>query len=313
MAYNSAAYCSGILGPGQIQNQIADVQGSGLTTVILWALHIGRTSIPEQQYGDLIFNDFPQGLLVSGGKFNPGNSTAIAAWPTQVAQLKQGGSVSKIFISVGGAPPWVEDFTTLAHMFKNGMAETVTANIGELQAAFTFDGTCVIDGFDIDCEEGFDQSTVVQFCEILFRYGFEVTFCPFDRADWWQGCMQALWSQGMQVSWWNLQCYAGGHDNRDNLSTWLDALAGVVGEPAASSYLVPGLAVAGANDTWDGQCPTGANSICTTAAGWSNLGLPGAFVWKYDSIVANPTLCSGNSKLAAYVAAINDGLSNNCR
>lgn len=309
--YNSAAYCSGDLGPGNIASHIADIQNSGLTTAILWAMHIGRPSVQGQQYGDLVFNDMPN-LIVSGGKFNPTNSSAIAAWPAQVAQLKQQGSVSKLFFSFGGAVPWVQDFTTVQYMLTNGMAGVLEENIAALKTAFTIDGTCAIDGFDIDCEEDVDASTIVGFCQILFRQGFEVTFCPFWDPETWQGYMQTLWDQGMKVSWWNLQCYAGGNPNRGNLSPWIAALAAVVGKETAPSYLMPGLAVAGAQDTNDGQCPTGNNSICTTFATWNGLGLPGGFLWTYDWILKSPTLCSGQNKLSAYVAAINDGLNNNC-
>jgi hypothetical protein len=309
--YDSAAYCSGNLGPGNIASHIADIQGSGLVTAILWAVHVGRPSIAGQQYGDLIFNDMPN-LFVSAGKFNPNNDPAIAAWPAQVAQLKQQGSVRRVLFSFGGAVPWVEDFTTIQYMLQNGMAGVITENIAALKAAFTFDGVCVIDGFDIDNEEDVDASTIVQFCQILFQQGFTVTFCPFQDPGLWQGYMQTLWDQGMKVSAWNLQCYAGGHWNRSNLAPWIAALAAVVGNEAAPSYLLPGLAVAGAQDTNDGQCPTGNNSICTTFATWSSLGLPGGFLWTYDWIIASPTLCSGQNKLSAYVAAINDGLNNDC-
>lgn len=308
MAYNSAAYCSGDLGPGNIQNRISDIQGSGLTTAILWAVHIGRPEISGQKYGDLIFNNYPDDLFVSAGKFDPNDVSTIAAWPGQVAQLKQNSSVSKIFFSIGG---WgVKDFETIQFMLNNGMSDKLTANLKALQTAFTVNGTCVIDGFDLDCEEYVDQSTIVGFCRIVFGLGFAVTFCPYMNQEFWQGSMQTLWNDGHKVSWWNLQCYAGGGGNRTDLSPWIAALAAVVGKEAAPSYLVPGLAVAGSES--DGQCPTGQDSICTTFAGWSGLGLPGGFLWMYDSIVANPGACGGQANLASYVSAINNGLSNNC-
>jgi len=307
MAYNSAAYCSGVLGPGSIQNYISNVQGSGLTTVILWAMHIGRPQISGQQYGDFIFNDMPN-LFVSNGTFNPNNDPAIAAWPAQVAQLKQNSSVGKIFFSIGG---WgVQDFTTIQYMLNNGMADVLSANLQAMMAAFTFNGVCVIDGIDLDCEESVDQSTITGFCALVFQAGLAVTFCPYMNVSFWQQCMQTLWNDGQKVSWWNLQCYAGGGGNRYDLTPWLGALAAVVGKAAAPSYLVPGLAVAGSES--DGQCPTGDNSICTTFAGWSSIGLPGGFLWNYDNIVKDTGVCSGPSDLAAYVAAINDGLNNNC-
>ena len=94
MAYNNAAYVWNMGGPGQLKNYIADIQGSGLTTVILFGLHIGRKldALPAMKVGDLMYNDYAAdpahgilrgNLLVSEGKFNPNNDAAIAAWPAQ--------------------------------------------------------------------------------------------------------------------------------------------------------------------------------------------------------------------------------------
>jgi hypothetical protein len=312
MAHNTAAYIWNEGGPGSIEKHIADIQASGLRTVILIALHVGRkmSEYPDMKIGDLIYNDYPQNLLVSGGVFNPNKSPAIAAWPKQIAQLKDRGSVSKVFISVGGDERFVYDFRTIQKMFADGMAGTLKDNIAALKTAFTINGICAIDGFDIDCEEDVEQSTVVQFCQLLFQQGFEVTFCPFTIADWWQGCMQTLWDQGHKVSWWNLQCYSGGNDNRNHLTAWINALSAVVYPQAPESFLVPGLAVEGVEDTGDGQCPTGPQSFWTTFRGWNNPRLTGGFLWKYDALVKNPNLCSGQNHLSAYVQAINNALDN---
>jgi len=311
-AHNTAAYCSGDLGPGNIQNYIPNIQQSGLTTAILWALHIGRPSVQGQQYGDLIFNGAP--LFISNGTFNPGGNPDIAAWPGQIAQLKQEGSnVSQIFFSIGGANPPVYDFTSIQYMLNHGLTQVLIDNFTALRTAFTVDGSCVIDGFDLDCEESVDSSVIVQFSQILFQLGFKVTFCPYTNQLFWQSAMQSLWNQGMKVSWWNLQCYAGGYGNRDDLQSWIDTLAQVVGKTAAPSYLMPGLAVQGTPGEGDGQCPTGEGGICSTFAGWSQFGLPGGFLWMYDYIVQQPPpTCPGPADLAACVTAINDGLNNNC-
>ncbi len=48
--------------------------------------------------------------------------------------------------------------------------------------------------------------------------------------------MQTLWDKGMKVSWWNLQCYAGGSGNRKPISQpWIDALGKVVGKAKAAA------------------------------------------------------------------------------
>lgn len=57
---NLAAYCSGDFGPGITNECIADAQQSGFTTLILWAMHIGRAgdlnnsncqAVPGQSWG----------------------------------------------------------------------------------------------------------------------------------------------------------------------------------------------------------------------------------------------------------------------
>jgi len=311
MAYNTAAYAGDVAGPGQLQDHVADIQASGLTTVILFALHVGRkmTEYPTMQVGDLIYNHFPQNLIVRGGKFKPNNSPAIAAWPAQVARLKQQGSVTKVFVALGGACPPIYDFTTIQNMFNTGQAGTLKDNIVALKNAFTVNGVCAIDGFDFDCEEpDIDLQTFLVFSRLLFGLGFEVTFCPFASISDWQDRMQALWDQGMKVSWWNLQCYSGGSDNPGRLPEWIEALAKVVGKQAAPSYLVPGIAAAGADDAYPDLCPTGQDSVWSTFRGWNNPRLAGGFLWTYDALAAKPTLCGGQNNLAAYVKAINGAL-----
>jgi hypothetical protein len=326
MAHNTAAYLGDEGAPGSIQKHIADIQASGLTTVILIALHVGRKmkKYPDMNIGDLMYNHYPDGLLVSGGKFNPKNNSAIAVWPGQVAQLKQQGSVRKVFISVGGQGGYnqerdVFDFRTIQKMFTEGKEGILRDNIAALKAAFTINRVCAIDGFDIDCEEKdvgepgekVDENTIVKFCQILFEHEFAVTFCPYESDTWWRDCMQKLWKQGHKVSWWNLQCYAGGSGNQDDLSPWYRALSAVVYPQAPASFLVPGLAVKSAKDVLpetDRLCPTGPKSFYTTFRGLNNPRLAGGFLWNYDALVGQSTVCSGQNHLSAYVQAITGAL-----
>ena len=299
-SYESACYCSGDLGPGTITSDSIDtIRLSGLTTVILWAVHIGRPQISGQQYGDLIFNNAPD-LFVSQGKFNPGSSSAIAAWPGQIAQLMQAPSkVSKILFSIGG---WgVEDFTSIQYMLGHGLKKVLVENFAVLRSAFPS-----VAGIDLDCEEDVLRDVIVAFSEILFEAGFFVTFCPYINPSYWRDCMHALWQGGKKISWWNLQCYAGGNYNRSDLTPWLDALGSVVPKGMAASYLMPGLAVQGTES--DGQCPNGPGGMQATFAAMSDPSLRGGFLWNFDGIVANTTPCPGGSGLADYVGAITAGL-----
>ena len=319
---NVAAYCSAAFGPGIAQTLISETQQSGFTTIILWAMHIGRagdvnkqncTAIPGQSWGELVFND-GNIRITNGDTFNPDNDPTIAAWPGEIAQLKQNGSsVTKIFVSIGGWLKYVCDFRTIEYMLENNMADVLKTNFQTLRTAFTINGQCVIDGIDLDNEEPVKASTITAFSEILFDLGFDVTFCPFSDPTEWQGYMQTLWNEGNKVSWWNLQCYSGGDGNLANLQPWIDALSAVVGSEQAASYLVAGLAVQGATDSSPQQCPTGQGGICESLASVSKVGLGGGFVWKYDSILSNTQPCSGSIPTAAdYAKAIQDGLANNC-
>ncbi len=324
MAYNSVAYVWNMGGPGELQNYIADIQGSGLTTVILFGIHIGRKldALPAMKVGDLMYNDYAAdpahgilrgNLLVSEGKFNPNNDPAIAAWPAQVAQLKKRGSVSKVFISIGGASQWVYDFRVIESMLsKPDSAALLKANFQALKEALTVGGVCAIDGFDIDNEESVSADTVVKFCTMLFEQKFEVTFCPYSGPSDWQDYMQRLLKDGHEVSWWNLQCYAGGSANLDKrqFQLWIDALDAVVGKKrAAASYLVPGFAVKSADDVdpkSDCLCP---DQVEATLAGWKNRDLAGAFFWKYDALtLSNSGRCGGTNSLAYYLQAVEQGL-----
>jgi hypothetical protein len=318
MPYNSVTYIREAGGPGELEKHVADLQGSGVTTVIVGMLHVGypRDKDPGMELGDFVYNDYPQGLLVRAGKFNPNGSQAIKEWPAQLARLKQQGSVQNVFLVVGSPPEYWPDFGTMQTMFAEGKADLLRQNLVALKEALTIDGRCAIDGFDIDCEESLDQGiqdTVVRFCKMVFGLGFKVTFCPYQTGNesWWQNCMQTLWDQGMKVSWWNLQCYSGGSSNRDNLQPWIDALGKVVGGDGAA-YLVPGLAPAGEDDVGgDVHCPSGPSSFESIAAGWKNPKLAGMFLWRYDplGLAKNHALCDGQNYLKNYVKAINDGLS----
>ncbi|WP_041523716.1 glycoside hydrolase family 18 protein [Gilvimarinus agarilyticus] len=317
-AVNIAAYCSGDFGPGKCKTHIQDVQQSGLTTIILWSMHLGRAgdvnpsgcqAIAGQSWGELVFNDGDI-RIVDDETFNPNNDPEVADWPHDLLQMKQNGShVSKIFISIGG---WrVCDFQTIEYMLEHGMQDVLRRNFQTLRDAFTIDGQCLIDGIDLDNEEPVKANTITEFSQMLFELGFEVTFCPYSNPVQWQGYMQTLWDKGYKVSWWNLQCYSGGAENLDpdELERWVDALSQVVGKGRGAAYLVAGLAVRGANDSNPQECPFGLGGVCESLASVSQYSLAGGFLWKYDSVLSNAQPCSGVvPHMSDYTGAIREGL-----
>ena len=80
-SHELAAFGLSELRPGEIINATKRIIESGLTTVILGLLHIGRPmkQFPKMVYGDLIYNDYDISLLVSEGKFS--RSIASSASP----------------------------------------------------------------------------------------------------------------------------------------------------------------------------------------------------------------------------------------
>ena len=76
MPYNSVAYVREAGGPGELQKHVTDIQGSGLTTVMLAMLHIGdpemlhpadpKKDTKTMELGDFIYNDYPANLIVRG-------------------------------------------------------------------------------------------------------------------------------------------------------------------------------------------------------------------------------------------------------
>ena len=308
-----AAYCLGKLGPGEIEKYSGFVRKSGLTVPILGFLHIGRPDI-GQSYGDLIYNGYEDGLLVSNGQVNPRNRPEIVAWPKQVAQLKQDSSVRKIFLSIGGQGyDNIFDFRTIEYMLNNGLAGVLEMNFGMLRGMFrTETGDYAVDGIDLDCEEDVDPETIVSFSKMLFDLGFEVTFGPYRYMSFWKECMQQLWTKGHKVSWWNLQFFDGGYNNRPNIRLWLQSLADVVGNDAPGSYLMAGVAAQGAGQA-NGQCPTGGGGVEESFANWRemDLDLRGGFLWNYDVINENSgkSPCGDASAgLRDYVQAVTRGL-----
>jgi hypothetical protein len=44
----------------------------------------------------------------------------------------------------------------------------------------------------------------------MIEMGFDITFCPYERQDFWVAMMKRiLVSYPNRVKWWNLQCYDG--------------------------------------------------------------------------------------------------------
>jgi hypothetical protein len=272
------------------QAVIDDLKGSGFTTVVAWALHVSST-------GDLIFND---PTIVSNGQY-----VGDPAWPGLLAQLKQGQtSVNRLLFSIGG---WgVQDFPNIQSLIQSqgtGPTSILYKNFAALKAAIP-----TIDGIDLDDETLYDETTTVQFCQMLAELGYSVTFCPYTNTSFWVDCLSQLnASNPGLVTGFNLQCYAGGASNTPG--PWIDAIAEQMGPDfPASTFVFPGLWCRNGNDCASGECPDGISERFTA---WKSSGIDGGFIWLYDDILhcENSGICPGPMNAAAYAGAIVKGLS----
>lgn len=274
---------------------VAAITGSKLTTPILALFHVNCStetcpngqSPPGSQDGDITFNDT---LIVRGGQY-VGDST----WPGIIKSLRAG-QVTRIFASFGGYG--VPDYQRIGEI----MAKYGTGSTSPLYQNFAcLKQTLGIDGIDFDDEDSYDQDTVVQFAKMLLGMGLEVTFCPYTMQSFWSGCIQALGTDN--VSWLNLQCYAGGKSN--NPGDWtgirVPVVAGVCANCCCPDTTCSSQQVNDAYSLWT----TGKGSVSSDC--WEGqvngpANLAGGFIWTYADIADN---------LPAYVDAMDAGLQGN--
>ncbi|MDB5071574.1 MAG: hypothetical protein JWM87_2685 [Candidatus Eremiobacteraeota bacterium] len=249
--------------------QLAQVQSSGFTTVILWALHI-------DEQGFLYYNDT---LIASNGVF----SATYAYLPDLLNALKESSSsVTTILFSIGG---WgVGDFENAKTLLATPDGkQALWRNFQALTAALP------IDGFDFDMEQTYDVTTLVTLTRFLSYNGMIVTYCPYtEQDDVWNPALTQVytWDQQQEtpqpqtVQWWNLQCYAGGGGNIP--ATWVADIPAQttsgVADPAA--FVIPGY-----------DAGQGAASIQNTFAGLvsNDKGINGGFIWNSSEIFDSGT------------------------
>jgi hypothetical protein len=284
--YNVALYGSGLFGrniPALNAQQLTAVQGSGFTTVVLWALHVDAA-------GDFNYNNTP---LVVGGNF----TNQFSYLPALLNQLKEGGTVNQILFSIGG---WgVGDFDNIKALLADATGAGKVTLIENFNALVT---ALPIDGFDFDLEPTDHvytpyADTVAGLSVLLAQTGNGlVTYCPYEHSDFWLGCVVAAYQQNQNqpaVNWFNLQCYAGGGGNDPN--QWVTDVSNVAsqcGIDNPKAFIVPGY------DAGDGP-----SSICQN---FPTLKVEGGFIWNSSEIFA------GSSPPSAYAQAITNGLQNKC-
>jgi hypothetical protein len=295
-AYPIAIYGNGLFQDGYPDPPISyDAQAqqlnAGITTVILWSIHIHAG-------GDLYLNDT---LFVSGGQIQyatDGKSGVNPDFPKLISNLMSGGSVRDLLVSVGA---WgtTSDFSAWL-----AARDQVKTNLGVLQSTFGVTGV----DFDYESEDGYtgaDQSMIVALTLDVGSLGLFATYCPYTATDFWTGCLTDVYQQNNQqqiVKWMNLQCYAGGGGNSP--TDWAQAVQSApdTGVTDAYAFIVPGYAVLGA----DGAEPA---SLEQTFAGLAGTGITGGFLWNSGGIWSTEASEGSGAPLPSdYAQAITNGL-----
>lgn len=299
-----ALYVQGDIYPSQgndPQAVVNAITGSKLTTPILGLCHVNCSEATCPNCGspagsmdaDLTFNDT---LIV---RCNRSTDNCVSqyvgdpTWPGIVQSLRAG-QVTKIYASFGGYG--VADYERIGKLiakYGTGPTSPLYKNFACLKT------TLGIDGIDFDDEDSYDQDTVVQFAQMLIGLGYEVTFCPYGDQSFWSGCIQALGAQN--VSWLNLQCYAGGLYNNPGYWTnmGVPVVAGVCADCCCPQTTCSAEQVQEVFALWT----TGKGSVSSGCWGGSISGatnLAGGFIWTYHAI---------EDDLTDYVDGMADGLS----
>jgi len=247
---------TGIFGGGPLYinaaNNIAELQNSGFTEVIVWSVEV-KTN------GDLNLNgEFP--LTSNGAYIGDQTHPDFAA---NMASLKEG-TVKRITFSIGSSNfgDW-QDIKALVNSQGTGMDSILYKDFAALKAAIP-----ALDAIDFDDENSFDAATTIAFGVMLGNLGYKVNPDAFNNSSYWQNVVAQINSQlPGTVDGVHLQAYAGGSGNNP-----------CVGWNFGDVPVWPGL--------WDlVDTPAQVQSIMS---GWnSQCGITGGFMWLYDDFVGN--------------------------
>jgi hypothetical protein len=280
---NAILYGSGLFGrnvPATNNMQLAAIQQSGFTTIILWTLHVDAD-------GTLVYNDT---VIVRDGEFSP----TYLYLPDLVTQLTSSSSVSNVLFSIGSGG--VNDFTNVNNLLQTSDGKrTLIRNFSALSSALP------IQGYDFDDEDYFVLPTntalgpVVELTSILAGNGdMIVTWCPYNNQHFWNAALSLVYQNDIRqsVQWWNLQCYSGGGGN--DPGSWAKLLPTDAGVIVPAAFIVPGLDTSG-----------GTAAVETQFAAWStsDKGIDSGFIWNSSGIF------NSGSTPNAYAKAIANGLS----
>jgi len=254
-------------------DKVQDLKQSGLTTLILFTIHINAD-------GSMNFNDTPI-INASGEYIGPEN------WPATVRAHRQGeSSIERIEICVGawGSPSY-DNITKLMAEFGQSAANPLYKGwhtLKELTGA---------DAINHDDEKTFDVDATTEFILMTEKLGYKHTFVPFNHLnDFWKPLFDNVEAArpGL-IDRVYVQCYDGGAPNQYLLNRW-----NVFGNIKVSMGL------------W-AQRPDGSKD--TPADFYEKLNenarfIDGGFIWEYNEMLNNPE----GYKVKEYADAINKAL-----
>jgi len=233
---------------------ITELRNSGLTTVIIWTIHIDAS-------GNLNLNaEFP---ICSSGTYT-GNST-YPNFPASVALLKTAPtSIDRIEICVLGynATGSFASIKSLIASQGTGTTSILYRNFNALKQAIP-----QITAVNFDDEATYDNASSKAFALMLGDLGYQVTMCPYTNSSYWNTLVSQInTTRPGLVDRIYLQCYAGGASN--NPCSW-----NVGGVP-----IYPGL--------WGGTTHMSASQVQSKLATWNSC-LSGGWIWLYDDIIGS--------------------------
>ena len=248
--------------------------GTKVNTLIL--------SGPNGANGVIVYNDPPVVLFNSQGLY-----VGDSEWPASLAQLISQTNIgaSGIFFSLGNSA-----ISTLGAMSSSGLASVMT-----------WLKTSGIAGIDMDCENWGQPGGLNPMdppCQKVtlaaIAAGLALTAAPYKQQGDWQNWCTFVTQNGGNVSWLNVQCYAGGVDN-DPVQDWytqfdppVPVVAGFEAAPGTDPGALNPSDAQKRLATWQSETPQGS--------------LSGAFVWDFGIIN------SGTYRVEDFADAIYDGL-----
>jgi hypothetical protein len=280
MGSNIILYTHGLF--AENDNHLDDLMNSGVTTLVLWSLHVHAN-------GDLFYNDT---LLASNGTVNSGTGEGKINpnMPSDLARLRSQGGIGTVMFSIGAGGGcddkghcWEpDDFHNIHTLLatKQG-TDLLKANFKAVTQWLS------LDGFDLDNEEEVAVITVATLAAILVPLGKKniITFCPSSSPDetFWLKCMTATYDPKVRVQlvkWWNLQYYGGADPG-----TWIQEMKDYIaqrheiGVSNPNSFMCPGVNVEGLDPA----------DVQAQFKSWQDggLALQGGFLWNLDLIYAN--------------------------